>query len=179
MEVLLKRDVEGIGLAGEVKRVSDGHAVNFLIPRGFAVIATEGARKQSEQVRRIGVKHRAKERSEADAVAEQITGTHLQFTAKSGEKNGLYGSITSGDIAEAIEQATGLTVDKRRIELESSIKELGTHEVSLRLAPEVRASITVEIVSEDGEEGPTDQEPSKEAEETVKAEAEEGSEAEA
>lgn len=174
MEVLLKADVEGVGQTGDIKRVADGYAVNFLIPRGLAVIATGGARKQAEQLQRQDEKHRAKEHNEAEAMAARIAGTRLQFTAKAGEKNRLYGSITSGDIAEALERATGLTVDRRRIELEHSIKELGAHQLSIRLAPSVKATFTVEVASEDGDEEPAGLEPSEEAESAEPASGEVG-----
>ena len=150
MQVLLKKDVAGLGQAGEIKRVADGYALNFLIPRGLATIATEGAVKQVKQLNEAADRHRQRQQSQAEVVAQKLAGISLTFTAKAGEGDKLYGSITGADIAEAIEKATGAVIDKRRVELAHPIKELGTHQVSLRLAPEVTAQVTVVVQREGG-----------------------------
>lgn len=150
MQVLLKKDVAGLGQAGDIKRVADGYALNFLIPRGLATIATEGAVKQVKQLKEAADRQRQRQQSQAEIIAQKLAGVSLTFTAKAGEGDKLYGSITGADIAEAIAKVTGEVIDKRRVELAHPIKELGTHQVSLRLAPEVVAQVTV-IVQREGE----------------------------
>lgn len=164
MDVILTQDVLGLGDAGEIKSVSDGYGRNYLIPRGLAVLATESARKQVEEIRRTGEKRRAHERGEAEVLADKIHGLSFTFLVKVGEGDRLFGSITSSDIAEAIEKATGEEIDRRRIVLHRPIKTLGDHPVAIRLAkdvtPEVIAVVRdeaepeAEITSEAPEEEP-------------------------
>jgi large subunit ribosomal protein L9 len=145
MKVLLLRDHDKLGKAGDIKNVADGYARNFLLPRRLAVLATAGALKQAETVRRAEEKRRAKLFSEAQAVANQLTGTTLIFRALASETGKLYGSITAGDIAEAVQREKGLELDKRKIELREPLRSLGTHTVSVRLAAELVPSLTVII----------------------------------
>ncbi len=148
MQVLLKKDVPGLGQAGEVKRVADGYALNYLIPRGLAQAATEGAIKQAKQLQQAAERQRQRQQSEAERIAQKLSGLTLTFKAKAGEGDKLYGSVTSADIAEAIARAIGEAVDKRRVELAHSLKELGTHRVSIRLAPETTTTVTVIVERE-------------------------------
>jgi large subunit ribosomal protein L9 len=145
MKVLLLRDHDKLGKAGDVKNVADGYARNFLIPRGLAVLATAGALKQAETVRHAEEKRRAKLFAEAQAVASQLTGTTLIFRALASESGKLYGSITANDIAEAVQREKGIEVDKRKIELREPLRSLGTHTVSVRLATELTPALTVII----------------------------------
>ena len=145
MKVLLLRDHDKLGKAGDIKNVADGYARNFLLPRGLAVLATAGALKQAETIRRAEEKRRAKLFAEAQAVANQLTGTTLIFHALASEAGKLYGSITAGDIAEAVQREKGIELDKRRIELREPLRSLGTHTVSVRLAAELVPSLTVII----------------------------------
>ena len=145
MKVLLMRDHDKLGKAGDVKNVADGYARNFLLPRRLAVLATAGALKQAETVRRAEEKRRARLFAEAQAVAHQLTGTTLIFRALASETGKLYGSITAGDIAEAVQREKGLELDKRKIELRDPLRSLGTHTVSVRLAAELVPSLTVII----------------------------------
>ena len=145
MKVLLLRDHDKLGKAGDIKNVADGYARNFLLPRRLAVLATAGALKQAETVRRAEEKRRARLFAEAQAVAHQLTGTTLIFRALASEAGKLYGSITAGDIAEAVQREKGLELDKRRIELREPLRSLGTHTVSVRLAAELVPSLTVII----------------------------------
>ena len=149
MQVLLKKDVAGLGQAGDIKKVADGYALNFLLPRGLALVATEGAVKQAKQIKQAADRQRQRQHSEAEVVAQKLAGVSLSFTAKAGEGDKLYGSITGADIAEAIAKATGEEIDKRRVEMEHPIKELGSHKVSLRLGPEVIAQVTIVVQRED------------------------------
>lgn len=145
MKVLLLRDHDKLGKAGDIKNVADGYARNFLLPRGLAVLATAGALKQAETIRRAEERRRAKLFAEAQAVANQLTGTTLIFRALASETGKLYGSITAGDIVEAVQREKGIELDKRRIELREPLRSLGTHTVSVRLAAELVPSLTVII----------------------------------
>lgn len=149
MEVMLLRDVEQLGQAGDVKRVADGYARNFLLPRNLAVVATPGAVKQAETTRKAEVSRQAQALSEAQALAQELDGAVVSFEARAGEGDRLYGSITNANIADALEKETGLEVDKRKIDLEEPLKELGTHAVTIRLAPEAEAKVTVVIEREE------------------------------
>ncbi len=148
MQVLLMQNVPGIGNAGEVKKVADGYARNHLLPRKLAVIATGGAVKQAEAIRQAVVRREAKTRGEAEELAKLIEKVTLTFRAKAGEGDRLFGSITSGDIVDALAREKGITVDKRKIEMNSPLKELGNHPVAIRLHPEVSANVMVVVEKE-------------------------------
>jgi large subunit ribosomal protein L9 len=149
MEVLLLKDVVDLGDAGEIKRVADGYARNYLVPRGLAVRATPGAIKQAEKQRRASARRQAKELSEAQALAQTLDGVAVTFQARAGETDRLYGSITNVNIAEALEEKIGQEVDRRKIEMEEPLKELGTHAITVRLAPGAEAKVTVVIEREE------------------------------
>ena len=145
MKVLLMRDHAKLGKAGTVKNVADGYARNYLIPRGLAVLATGGALKQADTIRKSEEKRQAKLFSEAQAVANQLTGTTLTFRALAGETGKLYGSITAQDIAQAIQAEKGIELDKRKIELREPLRSLGTHAVPIRLSSDLAPEVTVII----------------------------------
>jgi large subunit ribosomal protein L9 len=149
MEVLLLKDVAQLGKAGDVKRVADGYARNFLIPRKLAVIATPGAIRQAKLHRQAEVNRRAQALSEAQALAQQLDGLSVSFKARAGETDRLYGSITNVNIAEALEAKIGREVDRRKIDLDEPLKELGTHAVTIRLAPGAEAKVTVVVEREE------------------------------
>jgi large subunit ribosomal protein L9 len=149
MQVLLLQDVEQLGQAGDIKKVADGFGRNYLIPRGLAVVATPGAIKQAELARQASARRQAVALSEAQAMAQLLDGQTVTFQARAGEEDRLYGSITSANIAEALEEKVDQEVDKRKIDLEEPIKELGTHAVTIRLAPEAEAKITVVVEREE------------------------------
>jgi large subunit ribosomal protein L9 len=149
MEVLLLKDIDQLGDAGDIKRVADGYARNYLIPRGLAVLASEGALKQAERLREARVRRRATELSQAQALAQLLDGQSITFQARAGEADRLYGSITSANIAEALEEKLDQEIDRRKIVLEEPLKELGTHAVTVRLAAEAEAKVTVVIEREE------------------------------
>lgn len=149
MEVLLLKDVEQLGQTGEIKRVADGYARNYLIPRGLATFATPGAIKQAELVRESDVRRQAKELDKAQALAQELDGRSVTFQARAGESDRLYGSITNANIAEALEKQVGKEVDRRKIEMEEPLKELGMHAITIRLAPGAEAKVTVIIEREE------------------------------
>lgn len=148
MEVLLLKNVPEIGTAGQVKKVSDGYARNFLIPHKLAVVATEGAVKQAQSIKEASARREAKTLSEAQELARQLEQVTLTFHAKAGEGDRLFGSITSGDIAEKLASERHITVDKRKLELENPIKELGERKVAIKVHPEVTAHVTVTVERE-------------------------------
>lgn len=148
MQVLLMQNVPGIGNAGEVKKVADGYARNFLLPRKLAVVATDGAIKQSDAIKQAVVRREAKTRAEAQELAKLIEHVTLTFRAKAGEGDRLFGSITSGDIVDALAREKGITVEKRKIELTGPLKELGNHTVAIKLHPDVTARVMVVVERE-------------------------------
>jgi large subunit ribosomal protein L9 len=147
-KVLLTQDVTTLGNAGEVFAVAGGYARNFLLPRGIAVLATKGALKQAEEIKQTGLRRRAQERSNADAQAQMIGKQKLLFAANAGENDRLYGSVTAADIAERLSQAVGFEVDRRKIQLEHPIRDLGIYHLIIRLIPEVSANFTVGVARE-------------------------------
>lgn len=148
VKVMLTKDVPELGHAGEVYNVAGGYARNYLMPRGLAVLATRGAMKQAEEIKAAAMRRRARERANAEAQAQMIAGKRLLFAANAGENDRLYGSITSSDIAEKLAEMVGFEVDRRRIELDHGIRDLGIHEISIRLMPEVTAAFQVAVVRE-------------------------------
>jgi large subunit ribosomal protein L9 len=149
MEVLLTETVDNLGSAGEIKKVADGYARNFLIPKGLAVPATAGALKQAELRGQAEARRQQRENVKAESLARTLSQVTLTFQAKAGEKDKLYGSITNADIAEALEREIGQAIDKRKVELEEPIRELGSYYVPIKLLPDLAPRITVIVERED------------------------------
>jgi large subunit ribosomal protein L9 len=147
MKVLLIKDVENLGLAGDIKDVANGYGRNYLIPGGMAVLAKAGALQQADVHRRRAAKRRARISAEMEALARLVGKTSLTFQAKSGDKGRLYGSVTSGDIAEKLSEAIGQEIDRRKIILETPIKQLGSHQVTMRLSGEHTTDFEVVVES--------------------------------
>lgn len=150
MNVLLKKDVEGLGHAGDVKKVADGYARNYLFPRGLAIAADKGAAKQASQIKDAAERRRQREHQAATSFADKLQSLTLTFTAKAADNERLFGSITAADIALAVEQATGHELDKRSIQLEHPLRTLGEHKVPVRLMAGVVPELTV-VVQREGE----------------------------
>ena len=148
VKILLTKDVPEVGQAGNVFSVAGGYARNYLMPRGLAVLATRGAMKQADEIKTAATRRRARERANAEAQAQVISGTKLLFTANAGENDRLYGSVTATDIAEKLSAVVGFEVDRRRIDIEHAIRDLGIHDLSIRLMPEVAATFKVAVVRE-------------------------------
>jgi large subunit ribosomal protein L9 len=146
MKVLLIEDVDNLGYAGDVKKVADGYGRNYLIPQRMAVLATPGALKQADTIRKAAEKRRAQETDDAKAIANQLAGLELVFERRAGDMGKLYGSVTSGDIAQAIEEKTEIAVDKRKVALPEPIRTLGEQEVEIKLMIDVKTSIKVEVL---------------------------------
>jgi large subunit ribosomal protein L9 len=145
MEVILREDIDTLGKAGTVVRVKPGYARNYLLPRGLAYEATEGNKKRIAAESRARESRQAEDRAKAVELAARLETIALTIPAKAGEGERLFGSITSQDIAAALEQA-GQPIDKRRIELPHPIKTVGQHVVPVRLHPEVQATIRLTVV---------------------------------
>ncbi len=148
MKVLLTQDVFNLGHAGEVKTVADGYGRNFLLPRGFAVVATDSSLKRADAVKMAAVKRRAQEQADLDAVAQVINGQTLYFTVRTGEKGKLYGSITTAAIADKITAILGKEFDKRKVALREPIRDLGTHSVTIRLSADIAPTVNVVVTPE-------------------------------
>jgi large subunit ribosomal protein L9 len=147
MEVILREDIEKLGSRGEVVKVADGYARNFLLPKRLAVVANESNKKIVEQERHAHVRKEAKLVDEAQDLSKLLTGVSVTIAQKAGEADQLFGSVTSKDIAEALE-AQNFTIDRRKIQLEEPIKQLGEFKVPVKLHKDVTAEITVLVVKE-------------------------------
>jgi large subunit ribosomal protein L9 len=150
MKVLLKEDVENLGLAGEVHQVAPGYGRNYLIPRGYAIVATPGALNQATVWRKKAEARRAQIRAEHQALAEKINGVTLTFTARAGETGKLYGSITTAQVAEGLADALGIEVDRRKVG-DEPLRQLGEHKVVVRLTGDIQPHVTV-LIKPEGEE---------------------------
>ena len=147
MEVILREHVDNLGRRGEIVKVANGYARNYLLPRKLALLATEGNKKQIEREK---VKFEAKELEEknvADAVAERLAAVDVAIARKVGETEALYGSVTSGDIADVL-HAKGFDIDKRKLVLQEPIKKLGEFMVPVKLHREVMTNIKVRVIAE-------------------------------
>ncbi len=147
MEVILREDVEKLGSRGQLVKVTPGYARNFLLPKRLAVAATESNRKIVEQERQAHLRKESKLAADATELGKLITNVSVTFTQKAGENDQLFGSVTSKDIAEALEKQ-GYTIERRKIVLDEPIKTLGEFKVPVRLHKEVQAEITVHVVKE-------------------------------
>ncbi len=147
MEIILREDVQHLGKAGDVVKVKDGYARNYLLPKGLAYPATEAnKRKITYEAERIA-KQRAAEKLAAESEATRLAGVRLTFVAKVGEEDKLYGSVTAGDIQRKLEEA-GFHVDKRKVDLPEPIRALGEFQVGIKVHPDVRPEIVVSVIKE-------------------------------
>ena len=150
MEVILREHVENVGRRGEVVKVADGYARNYLLPRKLALLATDGNKKQIEREREKYEAKEADDRKVAEAMAERLGSLEIVIARKVGETEALYGSVTAADIAEAL-AAKGFEVERRKIQLADPLKQLGETDVAIKLHREVPAKIKVKVVAEGGE----------------------------
>jgi len=145
MIVILNRDVKGTGKAGDVVKVSDGYARNMLLPKGYATEATQGNLRNLEKQKELQAQKKAEDKAAAEKLAEKLADAKVVIKSKTGEGGRLFGSITSKDIADEAKKQTGLTIDKKKIQLNSPIKNIGTFEVEIKLYPEVVGKLTVQV----------------------------------
>lgn len=145
MKVVLLETIEGLGTAGQEVKVKDGYARNYLVPRGKALIAADKTLIAYRDKIQAGIRAEAKNKEQAQQQAQELAGVVLNFAVKAGEEGKLFGSVTSAQIQEAL-KAKGFELDKKKIALSEPIRHLGTHEINVRLYPEVTASFKVEVV---------------------------------
>lgn len=147
MKVVLRSDVPGVGKRGDITEVADGFARNFLVPEGRAIVATEGIAGQAAAMRRSRDLKDARDREGAEAIARKLVPAIVRIEARAGSEGRLFGSVTATDVVEAVAAQSGVELDRRRLVIEDTIKTLGTHEVGVRLHPEVEFRLTLEVVS--------------------------------
>ena len=147
MEIILREDVQHLGKVGEVVKVKDGYARNYLLPKGLAYPATEANKKKITYEGERLAKQRAAEKTAAEGEATRLAEVQLTFEVKVGEEEKLYGSVTASDIQRKLEEL-GIRVDKRKIDLAEPIRELGEFKVGIKIHPEVRPEVRVTVVKE-------------------------------
>jgi len=145
MKVIFATDVPGQGKAGDIKDVSEGFARNYLLPRRLAIVATAGKTKEAELAAKMLAKRQARTQDELAKVAQQIEGKEVRFTAKAGKNERLYGAITNADIADKLSKVAEFTLDKRKVAIGEAIRTLGTHEVVIKLAKDIQATVKVTV----------------------------------
>lgn len=184
MKVLLLQDVDNLGLAGDVVTIAPGYGRNYLLPQKLAILATPGALKQAEAIRKAGEVRRAREKADAEAIVNQIEDKVLIFERRAGERGRLYGSVTASDIAQKLSEQAEIEIDRRKINLSEPIRTLGEWDVTIRLMVEVSTTVRVIVIGEgetytlpsttqeadqEGETPPTTEEETVEAAESVEA----------
>lgn len=145
MQVLLRRDVKGLGRRGEIVTVSSGHARNYLIPNGLAVEATDGAVEQAATLKKSRAVREAADRESARSIAAQFASEPLVIVAKAGSTGKLFGSVTAADIVAAVERQFHVVVERKNVSIPSPIREIGSHSVSVGLYADVRGTLTVDV----------------------------------
>ena len=151
MKLILTAEVDHLGSPGDTVEVKDGYGRNYLLPRGLAIVATRGAQKQADEIRRARDAKKVHDREHADEIkAALLAVTPVALAVKvAADSSKLFGSVTANDVAVAIKKAGGPSIDKRIVRMpRAHIKEIGTHTVSVHLHPEVEAEITVEVVAQ-------------------------------
>jgi large subunit ribosomal protein L9 len=150
MEVILKEDVNKLGQRGDVVKVADGYGRNFLLPKKLAMEATAANKVVIEQMKQSAVRKSAREKSEAELLVKQLNQVELVFERKVGENDHLFGSVTSAEIAQQLEHK-GFNIDRRKLQLEEPLRQLGEFHVPVKLHREVTAHIKVTVKAEEGE----------------------------
>jgi large subunit ribosomal protein L9 len=149
MKLILTQEVTGLGSPGDIVEVRDGYGRNYLVPRGLAIRWTRGGETQVAQIRRGREVREVRDLGEARELAAQLGALRVTLPSRAGQGGRLFGSVTAGDVVDAVKAAGGPSLDRRRVELPAAhIKTLGTHTVSVRLHPEVTASVDVEVTAE-------------------------------
>jgi large subunit ribosomal protein L9 len=178
MKVILKSEVDNLGLPGDVVDVADGYGRNYLLPRGYAILATKGAMKEAEALTRSRKAREAQTVGSAEAAREAIESRTLKIAARVDERGHLYGSISAADVHRVLKER-GHDIERKRIELKGTIKQIGEYEIPVQVHPQVLAHVTVEVVDEEGKvtlHGAPEPEVDESAVEAAAAEAAEGSE---
>jgi large subunit ribosomal protein L9 len=147
MKLVLTQEVGGLGAPGDVVEVKDGYGRNYLIPRGFAVPATRGVEKQAADIKRARAAREVRDLAHAQEIAATLGSLTVTLPAKAGQGGRLFGSVTAGEVAAAVKAAGGPELDRRRLEIPQPIKAVGAHSVSVRLHPEVVATVALKVVA--------------------------------
>jgi len=147
MKVVLRSDVPNVGKKGDILDVADGFARNYLVPKGLALRATNGNVQQAAAMRRARDLRDAKDRGAAEEVARVLVPAVITVKAKAGTEGRLFGSVTSTDVATAVQDQTGIELDRRKLQLDEPIKSVGTHQIPTKLHPDVEFAITIEVVN--------------------------------
>jgi large subunit ribosomal protein L9 len=147
VKVVLRTDIPGVGKRGDITDVSDGFARNYLVPQGRAIVASAGIEDQAAAMRRSRDLKDARNREGAEAIARKLVPIVFRIEARSGSEGRLFGSVTASDIVDAVSRQSGVELDRRRLVIDDAIKTLGSHEVGVRLHPDVEFRLTLEVVS--------------------------------
>ncbi len=147
MKVVLRADMEGLGKRGDIIDVADGYARNYLVPGGAAIVASAGIAGQAAAMRRSRDVRDTRDREGAEAAAQRLVPMVISIAARAGREGRLFGSVTTHDVVEAVERQSGIALDRHKFLDTEPIKELGTHEIGVRLHPDVEFRLTVEVVS--------------------------------
>ena len=145
MKVVLRSDVDSVGKKGDILEVADGFARNYLIPKGKAIVATDGVVAQAAAMRRSRDLRDAKDRESSEVVARTLVPAVIRIPAKAGAEGKLFGSVTAAEIATAVATQTGVELDRRKLHLDEPIKTLGTHQVAVKLHADVEFPVTIEV----------------------------------
>ena len=147
MKLILTNEVGNLGEPGDVVTVKDGYGRNYLLPRGYAIAWTKGAEKQIETIRKARKAREVRDLGHAQQLRAELEGLAVRLSSRAGQSGRLFGAITPSDIATAVNKAGGPQIDKRRIEITSPIKTVGSHKVSIRLHPEVSATVGLTVTA--------------------------------
>ncbi len=167
MKVVLIDEAPGLGIAGDVRDVKDGYARNFLIPKGLAVLATPQELARADARKKVEIERRTKLNLEMESVGEKLTEERLLIAVRVGPGGRLYGSVTTTEIAEAVNETMGVEIDRRAVQLAQPIRELGHHQTPVRLAPDVIPNVTITVYQEGTEPPPLVEETPEEDQEGV------------
>jgi large subunit ribosomal protein L9 len=147
MEVILREHVDNLGRRGDVVKVAEGYARNYLLPRKLALAVTDANKRQIDREKKVAEAKDAEDRAQAEAVAQRLTAAEVEIARRVGENQTLYGSVTSADIAQVL-QARGIEIDKRRIQLPEPLKALGETTVPVKIHRDVTAQVRVKVIAE-------------------------------
>lgn len=157
MRIVLRQDVPKVGEAGTIQTVSNGYARNYLIPQGFAVVATDGEIKMAQHNMAVKERKVLRQEEQLKSLAEKIQGQRLTFTAKAGDQGRLFGSITAADVTAALVAAVGEDIDRRRVVLDEPLRTVGEHTVTVHLVGKLRPQVTVVIEAEASDDEPAEE----------------------
>jgi len=146
MKIILTKSVPDLGDKGDVVDVSDGYARNYLVPKKFAVKASDGALKQADAMRQARAEAERKSLDEAQILADSLAGTRVVVAARAGDAGNLFGSIGANDVAEAIVKFTGIDIDRKIVAIDEPIKEIGLHEVTLKPHADISVAVTLDVI---------------------------------